>query len=65
VADKYGERRSINMKKVIDFLKNEEGAALAEYGLLTVLIAVACVTAITAVGGSVNGLFEDGVSKWP
>jgi Flp pilus assembly pilin Flp len=53
------------MKKIIEFIKNEEGAALAEYGLLGVLIAVACVLSITAVGGSVNGLLEDGVSKWP
>jgi Flp pilus assembly pilin Flp len=53
------------MKKIIEFIKNEEGAALAEYGLLAVLIAVACVTAITAVGANVNGLIEDGVSKWP
>ena len=37
--------------------KNEEGASLVEYGLLVGLIAVACITAITAVGTDVQGLF--------
>lgn len=32
----------------------EEGAALAEYGLLIALIAVVAIGAVTAVGSSVN-----------
>lgn len=43
------------------FWKDEEGAALVEYGLLVALIAVACIVAITATGTSISGLF-DGVS---
>lgn len=33
----------------------EEGAALAEYGLLLALIAVVCIVAVTAVGTGVQG----------
>jgi pilus assembly protein Flp/PilA len=35
-------------------MKDEKGAALAEYGLLLALIAVVCVVALTALGGGVN-----------
>lgn len=34
-------------------MKDEEGQALAEYGLLLALIAVVCIAAITALGGGV------------
>ena len=39
------------------FVKEEEGASLVEYGLLVALIAVACIVAITALGGSISSLF--------
>jgi pilus assembly protein Flp/PilA len=38
-------------------LKNEDGAALVEYGLLVGLIAVVCIGAITILGGTINGYF--------
>ena len=53
------------MKTIIDFLKDEEGATMAEYGLLTVLIAAACVGAVTVFGGNVHALFDDSATQFP
>jgi pilus assembly protein Flp/PilA len=39
------------------FFRKEEGASLAEYGLLLALIAVACIAAITAFGGTLSSMF--------
>ena len=42
------------LKKVRKFLTGkEEGASLAEYGLLVALIAVVCIVAVTALGTNV------------
>lgn len=42
------------IKKVRKFLVGkEEGASLAEYGLLVALIAVVCIVAVTALGNNV------------
>ena len=47
------------VKKVRKFLtRKEEGATLVEYALLVALIAVFCITAITALGGGISGLFD-------
>jgi pilus assembly protein Flp/PilA len=37
--------------------REEEGATLAEYGLLLALIAVACLAAITALGTRISAMF--------
>ena len=37
---------------------DEEGQGLLEYGLLVALIAMVCVTALTATGVNINALFE-------
>jgi pilus assembly protein Flp/PilA len=42
---------------VTRFAKNEEGAALVEYGLLVGLIAVVCLAAVQTLGGTINGVF--------
>jgi pilus assembly protein Flp/PilA len=43
---------------VREFLtRREEGASLAEYGLLLVLIAVVCVAAITLLGNQISSMF--------
>ena len=39
--------------------KDEEGAALVEYGLLVGLIALVCVTAVTNLGSTVKTLFTN------
>ena len=45
------------MKSLMNFVRQEEGAALVEYGLLVGLIAVACVGAIVTLGGTIAGYF--------
>ena len=37
-----------------DFLRREEGQDLAEYALVIVLVAIACVAALTLLGGSIS-----------
>ena len=41
------------------FAKDEDGAALVEYGLLVGLIAVVCITAVTLLGNQINTVFTD------
>ncbi len=38
--------------------RDEEGASMAEYGLLLALIAVVCLAAIALVGTSVSAMFS-------
>jgi pilus assembly protein Flp/PilA len=38
--------------------RKEEGATLAEYGLLLALIAVVCIAAITLLGGQLSTMFS-------
>lgn len=38
--------------------KNEDGATAIEYGLIAALIAVAAITALTSLGGTLKGTFE-------
>ena len=43
--------------KLAKFLNDESGATAIEYGLIAALVAVACIGALTAVGGSLQGIF--------
>ena len=45
------------MKTLIDFVKNEEGASMAEYALLLGLITVAIAGVITIFGGRISAVF--------
>ena len=45
------------MQFVRKMLKNEKGATAIEYGLIAALIAVACITALTSLGGSLSNTF--------
>ena len=47
------------MKKLINFLKDEEGATAVEYGLMVALIAAVIIGAVTALGTNVNKKFND------
>jgi pilus assembly protein Flp/PilA len=40
------------------FIADESGVTAIEYGLIAALISVACVAALTAVGGQLNTLFN-------
>jgi pilus assembly protein Flp/PilA len=39
------------------FVRDEEGASLAEYGLLLALIAAVCIGAITLLGAQIQAMF--------
>jgi pilus assembly protein Flp/PilA len=49
-----------NLKaKVKSFLWNEAGQTMTEYGLLILLIALALIVAVMALGGSIGNLFRE------
>jgi pilus assembly protein Flp/PilA len=39
--------------------RDERGATMVEYGIMVALIAAVCITAVTAVGGQVNTVFNN------
>ena len=43
--------------------EKEEGQGLVEYALIIVLVSIACVVALTALGTEVSGVFDTIVSK--
>jgi pilus assembly protein Flp/PilA len=43
------------LERSIAHIREEDGQALAEYGLLLALIAVACLAAVTALGLAIAG----------
>jgi len=45
------------LSKVQSFGREQEGASLAEYGLLLALIAVVCIAAIALVGTQISNMF--------
>ncbi len=47
------------MKKLMRFLKDEDGGTAIEYGLIAALIAVVIIVAVTAVGGALQDTFEE------
>jgi pilus assembly protein Flp/PilA len=48
-----------DMTNFIKMLNNEDGATAIEYGLIAALIAVAAITALTNIGGSLNKTFTN------
>lgn len=42
---------------MVEFLHNEDGATAIEYGVICALIVLACVTALSLLGGGSNGLW--------
>jgi pilus assembly protein Flp/PilA len=51
------------MRNVFRFLSNTEGATAIEYAFLASLIAIVIITAVTAVGTSVTGVFTSVASS--
>ena len=45
------------LNKMMNFLRDEEGASAVEYGLIIGLIAVALIAVLILLGGGLNGLF--------
>lgn len=46
------------IKKVMDFIKEEEGAGLAEYALLLVFIALIVMVTLTPLGTAIAAVFS-------
>jgi pilus assembly protein Flp/PilA len=46
------------MKKLFQFIKDEEGASMVEYALLLALIAVVAITILTTMGSNVSSIFQ-------
>lgn len=46
------------MKKLKNFIRNNEAATAIEYGLIAALIAVAAIVAMNSVGGGVINAFQ-------
>lgn len=46
------------MKHIVRFIKDEEGSAAVEYGLLVALIALLMAVGAQSMGNSLNGLFS-------
>ena len=47
------------MQRFRNFINNESGATAIEYGLIAGLISVVIIVAVTAVGGSLTGVFTE------
>ena len=50
------------IQKIINFFKDEEGATMVEYALMLALIAIVCILAVTALGTSAKGKFNESVT---
>ena len=44
-------------KQLIRFAKDDQGAAMVEYGLLVGLVAVVCIVGVTQLGTNINDVF--------
>jgi len=51
------------MKKIIEFLKEQNGATAAEYALMVSLIALVIIASVTLLGTSLNQLFQTAASS--
>ena len=45
------------IRSIRSFIRDEDGAAAIEYGLIAALIAIAIIVGATSLGTSLNGLF--------
>ena len=45
------------LKKLTRFAKDDQGAAMVEYGLLVGLVAVVCIVGVTQLGTNINDVF--------
>ncbi|MCR5836561.1 MAG: Flp family type IVb pilin [Lachnospiraceae bacterium] len=49
------------MRDFIDFINDEDGQGMVEYGLALALIAIACISALFIFGKQVNSFYENKV----
>jgi len=50
-------------KLIARFAKDESGATAIEFGLIAALISVVIITAVTTLGGNLEGIFEELADK--
>ena len=46
-------------KLMVDFLQDEEGATMVEYGLMVALIAIVAIVAVSTLGENVRDKFQE------
>jgi pilus assembly protein Flp/PilA len=51
------------MSKIAHFIQSEDGVSAIEYGLIAALIAVVIIGAVTSVGTTLQGTFNDIAGK--
>jgi pilus assembly protein Flp/PilA len=51
------------MERIKNFFKDEAGASAVEYGLLVALIAVVIITAVTMLGTTISGVFNNAATN--
>jgi pilus assembly protein Flp/PilA len=49
---------SLIYRKVMEFVKREDGPTAVEYAVMLALIIVVCIVAVTALGSSASGTFS-------
>jgi pilus assembly protein Flp/PilA len=59
ISKKFDKRRTAMLNKIMNFVRDEEGASAVEYGLLASLIAAVIVLAVTALGTTLRTTFEE------
>ena len=52
-------------QKILSFIRDEEGAAAIEYGLLVGLIAMAIIAGATTLGTKIGAMFTNAAGKLP
>ena len=51
------------MTFITSFIEDQSGATAIEYGLIAALVSVAAITAMTSLGDSLGGIFNEVSSK--
>lgn len=46
------------LRRVVNFLKNDDGPTAVEYAVMLALIVVVCIAAITTLGSNANSTFS-------
>lgn len=50
-------------KKLVNFIKDEEGATMVEYALMLALIAIICIGAVQLIGQNANTTFSNAATQ--
>ena len=53
----------VQTKKLVEFLKKEDGPTAVEYAVMLALIIVVCIAAITTLGSNANNTFSNVAGK--